>query len=508
MANDTRCTPPRFDVSGSTAPSLAATDTTLCGDSISPASPARLQGGSELAKICSSRLGTAEAMLAGSGRDELERCSADRVEEEKEGTKEERSIGAGPALAWEYPEGGRGWWVVLGCFIFACSQMGYGLTWGVLVQDLVKQHPNQPIANLNLCVGATNFCMNASSFIGGRLGDRFGYKRMIAIGSACTFIILIISAFASHSLPALFIFQGALLGLSQGCSMPLILSFPAQWFSKKRGMATGLAASGSGIGGGIASLIMRALLPKIGYRNTMLVYAGLNGVSWSIAWFLLKVRLPPLAAGERRVPKNWLPRGIWGSSTWWSWILTVTVGIFGYLTPYYFLTAYTTFKCPQLDPTSITPAVPLIISNFTSGMGRILAGFLADRLGPINTLFLSFFLGGLLQLVFWPYATTFGSIAAFGALEGLTGSWFMSLIPVAAAQLFGLEGLATIVGFTVLANSPGQMLGATISGLVLETGGGSNYAGVAYYAGSAMCAGAAILLWARFKNEKRIFARV
>jgi len=40
------------------------------------------------------------------------------------------------------------------------------------VQDLTKQHPNQSIANLNLCVGLTNFTMNGSSFIGGRLGDR------------------------------------------------------------------------------------------------------------------------------------------------------------------------------------------------------------------------------------------------------------------------------------------------------------------------------------------------
>lgn len=41
------------------------------------------------------------------------------------------------------------------------------------------------------------------------------------------------------------------------------------------------------------------------------------------------------------------------------------------------------------------------------------------------------------------------------------------------------------------------MLGATISGFVLQTGGGSNYAGVAYYAGSAMCGGAVILLWGK-----------
>lgn len=53
-------------------------------------------------------------MLAGQGRDDLERCRADRVDEEKEGSKEETTIGAGPAeVAWDYPEGGRGWWVVL-----------------------------------------------------------------------------------------------------------------------------------------------------------------------------------------------------------------------------------------------------------------------------------------------------------------------------------------------------------------------------------------------------------
>lgn len=126
-------------------------------------------------------------------------------------------------------------------------------------------------------------------------------------------------------------------------------------------------------------------------------------------------------------------------------------------TPYYFLTAYTTIKCPELDPNSILPAVPLIISNFTSvsplylaaplaspqlvdlcpspthqqGFGRIFAGILADRVGPVNTLFLSFFLGGLLQLVFWPFAQHYGSIIAFGALEGFTGSWFMVSRPLA-----------------------------------------------------------------------------
>lgn len=78
--------------------------------------------------------------------------------------------------------------------------------------------------------------MYAFSFVAGRLGDRYGesryvpracplladslspspplplagvgYKRMIAIGAVSCFLMMVISAFVSFSLPLLFVFQG------------------------------------------------------------------------------------------------------------------------------------------------------------------------------------------------------------------------------------------------------------------------------------------------------------
>lgn len=94
---------------------------------------------------------------------------------------------------------------------------------------------------------------------------------MIAIGAVCSFISLILSAVTSHSLPCLFIFNGFFLGTSLGMGMPMFLSLPAQWFSKRRGLASGITTAGTGIGGGISSLIMRDLLPRVGYRSTLLV---------------------------------------------------------------------------------------------------------------------------------------------------------------------------------------------------------------------------------------------
>jgi hypothetical protein len=78
-------------------------------------------------------------------------------------------------------------------------------------------------------------------------------------------------------------------------------------------------------------------------------------------------------------------------------------------------------------------------------------------------------------------------------------------MPVCAAQLFGVKGLATITGLLLLCNSPGQFLSGTLGGLILDSPGG--YSGVAYFSGSMMVGGALILLVARFQREKNVFAR-
>lgn len=110
--------------------------------------------------------------------------------------------------------------------------------------------------------------------------------------------------------------------------------------------------------------------------------------------------------------------------------ISIAIAIFGYLTPFYFITSFTRATVPSIPANSILLALPLVIMNFAGGLGRITAGFLADRLGPVNCLFLSFFLGGLFQLVIWTFATSFGSIFVFSALYGFVGASFLSLLPV------------------------------------------------------------------------------
>ncbi|KAJ3887546.1 MFS general substrate transporter [Lentinula edodes] len=334
-----------------------------------------------------------------------------------------------------YPDGGlRAWLVVLGCFLYACTVFGWGLNWGVL-QDYyhTTMFPNTSLSVLGTIIGLANF----------------------------------------------------------GIGMPLYFSLCSQWFLKRRGLATGIAVSGSGIGGGIETLLMRQLIVKIGYRNTMLTFSSLHAVIWIFAWFLLKERLHP--GLNPTAKKRWLPKKITGSFC--SVALSMFFGVFGYLTPYYLSATYTRQMVTTLDSNSLLVTVPLIVMNFCLGIGRITAGRLADIFGATNMFFCSFFIGGLLQMVFWTFARSYATIMVFSVLNGLIGSWFMSLLPVVCAKLFGVEGLSTITGFMILANSPGQFVGTTIAAVVLSSSG-NNWTAVSLYSGSMQIMGALCILYA------------
>ncbi|GAA5869752.1 hypothetical protein JCM8547_005834 [Rhodosporidiobolus lusitaniae] len=429
----------------------------------------------------------------------------------------------------EYPEGGlQAWLVVFACFLFSGSLLSYGMSWGGVLVELREHFPDEGLAMLNLISGVNNAFTNGIGFFSGRLADRHGHKRVVTVGVVLCVLSMVGAAFCENRLDLLFVFQGGFLGLGIGLCFPSIMSLPSHYFLRRRAAATGLAVSGTGFGGALVSLMTRALFPRYGYRTTLLIWAALIAFCCSLG--LLCIRPRPRAstlaapATEPRQKKPWLPAGVWTDGVFYSVSLSVFVAIFGYLVPTSLLNEYTIEKVPSTGE-GLGSAVPLIVSNIASGCGRIASGFIADRVGPVNMLVCSFFVGGILEIAFWPRAESLGSIIAFGALYGFTASWMVSLLPASLAQLFGsssssdpsspatsssTQNLATLSGFMLLCNAPGMAAGPTIAGLVHSAAGGSSstaWQAVAYYGGGAMLAGAVILLYARFSRQPKVLAR-
>ncbi|EJT97285.1 MFS general substrate transporter [Dacryopinax primogenitus] len=316
----------------------------------------------------------------------------------------------------------------------------------------------------------------------------------------------------------LFITQGVMPALGWGMLLPFVFTYPSQWFKRLRAMATGLVIAGGSLGGAIASLIIRAMLTKLGFRNTLLIYSFVHGCVMLLGCCLLKSRpIPGAPTQPARIV--WLDWDILRNPMFWSAAGAMCCTCFGYPSPLYFMSTYAASKLPHLSPTSLS--IPLAINNFFSALGRTLVGRLADRIGVINAFVISVTLSGLSQLLIWRWVESYAGIMGFAIVFGFFGGCFISLATPLAASLFGVHNLATLSGMLLVFNLPGNTAGAPIFGAILRAGAGGtstgdggaggagageNWNGAIVFSGMIQLVGVLCICYARIRKAPRVFA--
>jgi MFS family permease len=220
-----------------------------------------------------------------------------------------------------------------------------------------------------------------------------------------------------------------------------------QWFTKRRSLAIGLIASGSGVGGVIMPLIMQAVNSTLGaswtYRILGFITLGMDAISC----VLIRER----NVTKPRVRKHLsdiIHLNVLKDVNYCIFCIGSVIGLLGYFVPYYFLPSYGTFI--GLSPAQRSAL--LAVASAANFFGRISAGFASDRVGKINVNIVFTILGGLSSLLIWTFAWTYGSLMAYSVVFGLfCGSYFALLSPI-TASLVGLERYPTALSLLLITN--------------------------------------------------------
>ena len=91
--------------------------------------------------------------------------------------------------------------------------------------------------------------------------------------------------------------QGILTGIGNGIFFTPCMGLLATWFSRKRAFAMGIASTGNSAGGLVYPVIVRQLLPKIGYAWTVRTLGFVNLTLLAVVIGFMKPRLPPRKSG-------------------------------------------------------------------------------------------------------------------------------------------------------------------------------------------------------------------
>lgn len=216
------------------------------------------------------------------------------------------------------------------------------------------------------------------------------------------------------------------------------------FFKRRRGLATGIANTAGSIAGVIIPLLLRSILPKLGFSWSCRTLGFLFLALSLPANLLIKTRLAPSAIRPRNTASR-LSRARTRLLPEFSAVLDpgfalCTAGVFvmewGLFLPLSYISLYTT---AQGQSPSFGYTVVMLL-NAGSFFGRWIPGLLADRLGRFNVIIGTIFLCVVAVLALWlPAGDSAVLVIVFAVCFGFASGSNLALIPVCISQLCRVE---------------------------------------------------------------------
>jgi len=360
------------------------------------------------------------------------------------------------------PNGGRRAWLqVLASFILFFNTWGLVNSYGVFQAHYsVAELRNESESNISWIGSIQAFLLLIVGIATGPLFDAGYFYALLGTGS-----FLIVFGMYMTSLCTVYwqfmLAQGVTIGLGSGCLFVPSVAIVSTYFTTKKSLATGLAASGSSLGGVIYPIIFTNLVKSIGFRDTTIVIASIMLATMLICISVARVRvLPPT---KRRL----LDLSAFKEIPFLMFSIAEFLGFMGMYIPFFYIQSYASEK-HIMNANSAFYMLPVL--NAASIFGRIVPNFLADKTGPLNMLVPCTCISAILAFCWIPVHDTAG-VVIFCILYGFFSGTFVSLPPTTVVSLSpSLSVVGTRMGMSFTFAGFGILVGNPVAGAILNSG--------------------------------------
>jgi OFA family oxalate/formate antiporter-like MFS transporter len=277
--------------------------------------------------------------------------------------------------------------------------------------------------------------------------------------------------------PMLLVTYGVLGGIGTGVVYVGIVGLMVKWFPHHRGFAAGTVAAGYGMGAIVTTFPINGSIAANGYQSTLIWFGIAFGVVGLIAAQFLKV--PPVAAVEKTEPRvqpssaSFRPAQMLKSQVFWLMFVMMTLmstsGLMVTSQMASFAGDFGVAKMLVFGTTALPLA--LTIDRFTNGLTRPFFGWVSDRIGRENTMFIAFALEAL-AMTAWLMTRT--DPVLFVLLSGVVFfGWgeIFSLFPSTLTDTFGVQHATANYGCLYIAQGIGSIFGGPLAALLREQTG-------------------------------------
>lgn len=356
-----------------------------------------------------------------------------------------------------------GWWVVATAFVT------FGIAVGVpyynlpFFYDYFQKGFHWDLGQITL-----GFPIAAllTIWVGPTLVPHFSPRKLIVVGTGLTAVALFGFGLMRGALAVYFVLYfiytvGYL--FSGPIAHQILVSY---WFRNKRGRAMGIVYVGVGLFGGLGSLFVRSVTGRYGFQTALLALGGLMFVTWPLALFLLKDKPEEMGqfpdgadhpAPDVKLAARSFPHLLRSGSFWLLLLGSIcSIGSIGSINThmkFVFRDAGFTDQA-SLDAIWTTASVLILWSSIA---GRLSIGYLADLFSKKRVMTATYFIVAFtILLLLWVSPARNGSVYLFAVVFGFSMGADYMLIPLMAAEQFGINSLARAMAIILPVNTIGQ----------------------------------------------------
>ena len=310
--------------------------------------------------------------------------------------------------------------------------------------------------------------------------DKYGPRVVVLFGGLLCGIGWVVNSFA-ETLSAFYLGQ-IIAGIGAGAVYGTCVGNALKWFPDRRGLAAGITAAGFGAGSALTVAPIQWMIASEGYQNTFF-YMGI-GQGLIVVLFALMMRspktgqVPEVVANQNVIQskRNFSPMEVLRQPIFWlMYFMFVIVGAGGLMVTANLKPIAADLKVDVVPVTLMGITMTAItfaatIDRVLNGLTRPFFGWVSDKIGRENTMFIAFAMEGIgiYFLYLWGHDPVW-----FVLLSGFVFfAWgeIYSLFPSTCTDTFGSKFAATNAGLLYTAKGTAALLVPAANMLQQSTG--------------------------------------
>lgn len=341
--------------------------------------------------------------------------------------------------------------------------IGSVYAWSIIASELIEQY-GFSASQSQIIFGMIIAIFPVTMIFAGQLGDKIQYRYFGYISGILFFTGYFSAGLSQGNFILILSGIGVMAGIATGFGYWVALTSPVQWFPRKKGLITGIAAAGFGLGAVFMTKLSEIILNS-GYNVLQLL--KIVGITYGLiililSNFIFQVQNLP---GTRKAPVK--VSQVIHSKTFRKLFLGIFLGTFAGL----LIIGSLSIIGGQYDITNHILVIGVSLFAVSNFLGRLFWGILSDHTGTSISIFFALLVQSISIILL--------NLIALSGLSYLILSFFIGfgfggnfvLFARETAQVFGLKNLGIIYPYVFLGYAIAGITGPICGGFLYDISG-------------------------------------